>query len=477
MNHTVENALSDELRGAIVVADTSSLLMEGDALLHHLPECQLVIPSIVIRELENTRTSQSTGIFAREWLRLLESLRVSHGSALSEGITLPDNEHIKIRIEQNHVNQGCLPVNMQDGSNDSTILSVTKNLANDPKWKEHKVVLLSNDVPMRLNATVELGLDAYEFNASVISKVTPFSGAVRLDLSSDELEDMNGTKNDEFLDWVTEKAQNKAESASVLARVHVDGSEEPVYIGLVINGEVDEVQMKQRTSGIVTKTVEQSVALDYLRVDPDELPVVSLHGKAGTGKTLLTLAAGLEQVERGAYDKLMVFRSLHEMGMGQEMGYLPGGVEDKMGPWAGAVKDAIDVIAMAKAPAKKNEGPQAATKRDALKERLAKMIEVSPITYLRGRSLPNAFIVLEEAQNFSRSEILNILSRVGNGSKIVLTFDAHQVDNRYLQSGNRADVWSVIHDLKTRGVLGHITLQKTERSVLAEIASEILNGN
>ena len=149
------------------------------------------------------------------------------------------------------------------------------------------------------------------------------------------------------------------------------------------------------------------------------------------------------------------------MGQGQEMGFLPGNVDEKMEAWAGAVFDAIDVLANAE---------------QSLVKQFREIVEISPITYLRGRSLANTFIILEEAQNFSRSEILNILSRVGQDSKVVLTFDAAQVDNRFLQSGKHADIWSVIEDLKTNKLFAHITLVRTERSEVAELASRILES-
>lgn len=164
------------------------------------------------------------------------------------------------------------------------------------------------------------------------------------------------------------------------------------------------------------------------------------------------------------------------MGQGQEMGFLPGNVDEKMAAWAGAILDALDVIAGANKTIRRKSGGHADTALQEEAKRLREMIEISPITYLRGRSLANTYIVLEEAQNFSRNEILNILSRVGEGSKVVLTFDAAQVDNKFLQTGPKSDIWSVIDDLKNSDLFAHITLLKTERSRVAELASTILEG-
>lgn len=210
--------------------------------------------------------------------------------------------------------------------------------------------------------------------------------------------------------------------------------------------------------------------MSWLRTPADVIPIVSLGGSAGTGKTLVTMAVAFEELKRKSYDKIMVFRSLHELGQGQEIGFLPGDVNDKMAAWSGAVFDAIDVIAS------KSRKAKSETSRDAEVKRLREMVEIAPITFLRGRSLANTFIILEEAQNFSRSEILNILSRAGVGSKIVLTFDAAQVDNRFLQSGKNADIWSVVDSLKDSELFAHVTLQKTERSQVAELASGLLEN-
>ena len=160
------------------------------------------------------------------------------------------------------------------------------------------------------------------------------------------------------------------------------------------------------------------------------------------------------------------------MGQGQEMGFLPGTIEDKMAPWAGAIDDALESIATIS-----NESKNKSISKENInkeKEKLYEFIEVQPITYLRGRSISNAILIIEEAQNFSSSELLHILSRAGKDSKIILTFDAAQVDNKYLRSGQNADVWKLIDQLKDKGVAAHITLKKTERSKIAEVASAIL---
>lgn len=465
-------SFSETLRGKIVVADTSSLLIAGTGLLSTLDSCQLVIPAVVVKELEMKRTHPTLGFLSREWLRLLEDLRVSHGRKLSAGVSLDEYPNVGIRVEPNHSAQSVLPVHLQDGSNDSTVLAVAKSLSVETK---KTVVVLSNDIPMRLKATLDLDLDAYEFSATNVLGAKAFNGRYEISISHDEFEPiMEEELTDEQKNLIFSKLP-KDISKTAFIECKVEGTKFSDQF-VLSNGELTKVFRKQKAHGICGRTVEQDVAISYLRKSADEVPIVSLGGGAGTGKTLLTLAVGLDELAKKNYQKVIVFRSLHEMGAGQEMGFLPGGVNEKMEAWAGAVFDAIDVLAATKKTIKNKSEMY---KDSALKDEVAKlrsMVEVSPITYLRGRSLADSYIVLEEAQNFSRSEILNILSRAGQGSKIVLTFDSAQVDNKYLQSGKDADIWSVIDSLKNESLFAHMTLTKTERSKVAELASRILEG-
>lgn len=463
--------LADKLKGKMVVIDTSSLLMAGTGMLKVLNNCSLVIPSIVVQELEEKRTHTTIGFLAREWLRLIENLRVKHGKKLSEGVELEGYEGLTLQIEPNHRNRECLPEHLKKiDSHDTTILSVTKNLSNE---RGGDVVLMSNDVPMRIYSTLDLDIEAVEFSASAIVPAKPFDGTIELVLSDDEYADLVESGTDAKFERKVlallpeDRAQNVyvnivSDTGALLADVLVSGDR------------VSDFKRKHRSSEIVGRTVEQDIALHYLKLPYDDVSIVSLQGKAGSGKTLVTIAAGLEELRKGRYQKVIVFRSLHEMGHGQEMGFLPGDVGEKMGAWAGAIYDAIDVIASSKKTVKKNQGPHADTALKAETDKLKSMVEISPITYLRGRSLANSYLVLEEAQNFSRSEILNILSRAGEGSKIVFTFDDMQVDNKFLQAGNKADIWSVIESLKKERIFAHISLKRTERSKVAEIASRII---
>lgn len=460
----------------VVVTDTSSLLVAGTKLLKYIKDSEFVIPSIVINELENKRTHASLGFFARQWINLLETLRIKYGSALSDGVAL-DNTSVTIRIEPNHRSQQSLPENLQNGSNDSTILAVAKNLFDENPEKE--LVILSNDNPMRLHATLELGLEAKEVSLTILNHTKPFSGKTSVTITEDELEKFGFSGGNGDFDKISKEIKKlitgERIGSHLLVEVFLENVAEPIAYFTFDEGRIEVLERFQKVSKVSARTPEQDAALKYLLAPVKDVTFVSLAGSAGTGKTLLAVASGVQALRNNEYQKVIVFRSLHEMGQNQEMGFLPGDVNDKMKAWAGAVYDAIDVLAYARYPRKKNEvAATMGTNRKKEVEHLKEMIEISPITYLRGRSLANSYIVIEEAQNFSRNELLNIISRVGIGSKLVMTFDSMQVDAKYLHSGDKADVWSVISDFKNESIFSHITLTKTERSRLAELASRIL---
>lgn len=447
-----------------VIVDTSSLLLAGVQLLGVLPSCKLIIPSIVIKELEDNRSNVSVGFLAREWLRLIESLRIKHGKQLATRVPVPGYPELFLGIEPNHSTQKNLPQHLQDGSNDSTILAVVQNLKKE--IDSDKIVLLSNDAPMRLHATLDLDISAVEFNSSQILSVEPFSGRHCVEIPEEEYvktDSVSGEFGGTPFESVISKHLPKDIEPHAMITPGIAGDNRGLDHYIYQEGGLRKLEYKKNCYGITARTIEQSAALTYLQASPEDIPIVSLGGSAGTGKTLLSVAAGLNALSKKQYQKIVVFRSLHEMGQGQEIGFLPGTLEEKMEVWAGAIYDSLEFIA----------SKQGGSTEQNIKE-LQKLIEVNPITFLRGRSLSNCYIILEEAQNFSRNELLHILSRTGEGTKMVLTFDPNQVDNRFLQSGKNADIWSVIDSLRSESILAHITLQQTERSRVAAVTSRLL---
>ena len=479
MQQEYTNDFGSLLEGKVVVADTSSLLMSGTKLLAHIYNCELILPAIVVQELEAKRSHPTLGVLARQWINLLESLRVRHETGLSKGVPYEEGASVILRVEPNHSKQASLPLHLQNGSADSTVLAVAYNLQQDADVIK-QVVLLSNDTPMRLYATLDLEMKAHEFVSSVFDENREYTARTEVILTEEEYENLhlhmsNGEIPWESMSWLEDRLSSDIGYRTIVDIKLATNDEDEVSETLLYgNGVFSRVKRKQAASKIQGRTIEQDIALEYLKMPARELPIVSIGGSAGTGKTLLTVATALDGIKSREYQKIVVFRSLHEMGQGQEMGFLPGDVNEKMGPWAGAITDALDVITESRKPPKKNEGPAAVEDRRKYTEELSKIIEVSPITYLRGRSLAKSFIILDEAQNFSRSELLNIVARVGEGSKLVILWDQAQVDNRFLRGGKDADVWSVVRSFKNEDVFGHVTLTVTERSRLAELASRFL---
>lgn len=494
----------------LIVVDTSALLVSGTRLLSFIEGSTVVIPHVVLKELEGKRADPKIGWLARQWLNLIEegvSVSGAEFTGLAEFQVFRTHEGDEsfeasyedfddelwsedapvpttIVIQSNHSNQKSLPSHLVDGSVDSTVLAVAYNLSHTLEnefdeadsdllevyegFMPEQLLLLSNDTPMRISAMLDLGISAYSYSDLEFGRIEPYYGTVSLvsDFPMDEVfqvldDGVSGARNSTQDERVFGEEVPQWALADI--RFPLDGSMENVLMEPRVMTPVSHSELSRKLDrsvlGITPRTIEQKVALYYMRKPADELPIVSVSGTAGTGKTLLTIASGLEQVEQGIYDSVLVLKSLHEMGIGQELGFLPGEFEDKMAPWKGAIEDAIKVI-------KKSSRKMPADWK--------RKVEVSPITYLRGRSLTRTFIVIEEAQNFSRSELLNIISRAGEGSKIVLTWDPYQVDNRFLESGDKSDVYALVDRMKSEPLFAHMTLRKTQRSKVAELAGTIL---
>lgn len=467
---TIENV--EQLHGYRVIADTSALLVSGTSLLDELPECVLVIPTIVISELEEKRGHSTLGFLARQWLRLLEEIRVREGDKLKSGVKLQDHPHIIMQVEPNHRSQEGLPPHLRNGSNDSTILAVATNFIRE---HDRPVAVLSNDVPMRLHATLELSLQAVRYSPTIVSKAEPWKGIAEVIMSDEDLAELYSDKQtqvtvEDLSDNVVEDIYGEVDEAWSVIELLNEDERYVTHLLKTPNG-LQDIDYNTKVRGVSGRSYQQAVALQMMTTDVDSVGIVSLGGSAGTGKTMLALAAGIEGVDNGDYDKVLVLRSLHEMGQGQEMGFLPGDANDKIAPWAGAVYDALGSIVKQE---RTSNMYTTESSNGTEKTKYGEYVDVSPITYLRGRSLHRVFMIIEEAQNFSFSEILNILSRVGEETKVVLTFDAAQVDNKFLRAGNEADIWGVIDKLKNKPEFAHIQLVKTERSRIAKLASEAL---
>lgn len=424
------------------VLDTSVLLADPAAL-RQFAEHAVVLPVVVLAELEAKRHHPELGWAARATLRTLEQLRTSHGS-LTEPLPANDDGGT-IRVELNHQDITSLPESLRGTSNDHRILAVARNLADEGA----DVTLVTKDLPLRLKAAIA-GLVAEEYrNEQVVD--TGWGGVVRLDVEDAVIDSLYADGELEYPE-LPENADipinagviMTAGSHSALARMHADKVIRPL-------------ERDGHLHGLVGKSAEQRIAIDLLR-DP-EVGIVSLGGNAGTGKSVLALAAGLEAVmTRRTHRRIIVFRPLYAVG-GQDLGYLPGSESEKMLPWAAAVTDALEAI----------------SSRDMVRDVVNRgLLEVLPLTHIRGRSLTDTFVIIDEAQNLERSVLLTALSRLGLGSRVVLTHDVAQRDN--LRVGRNDGIANVVGALRGHPIFGHVTLVKSERSPIAALVGDLIDG-
>ena len=429
--------MANSVQRRTYVLDTSVLLADPNAFTR-FDEHHVVLPVVVITELEAKRHHPELGYFARQALRYFDDLRLKYGRLDAE-IQVGDLGGTA-RVELNHIDSQVLPAGFRLGDNDTRILAVARALANEG----NDVVLVSKDLPLRIKAAA-VGLDAQEYRAELPID-SGWTGMAELNVSSADVEELyeHGTLDCEAardLPCHTGLVLHTG-SASALARVRADK-------------QIQLVRGDREAFGLHGRSAEQRIALDLL-LDP-EIGIVSMGGRAGTGKSALALCAGLEAVmERRQHRKVIVFRPLYAVG-GQDLGYLPGSESEKMGPWGQAVYDTLGSV----------------TTQEVIDELVARdMLEVLPLTHIRGRSLHDAFVIVDEAQSLERGVLLTVLSRIGTGSRVVLTHDIAQRDN--LRVGRHDGVIAVIEKLKGPPLFAHVTLTRSERSAIAALVTDLL---
>ena len=419
------------------VLDTSVLLSDPGALLR-FAEHHVVIPLIVVSELEAKRNHSELGFTARKALHILDDFR-SDFDRLDQPIPVGEAGGT-LRVELNHIDASTMPVGFDRTENDTRILAVARNLSAEG----HDVVVVTKDVPMRVKASA-LGLHAEEYLAELATD-SGFTGMSEVGLDDEQMSELY-------------------DSGSVVAEAV---SEEIVNTGLVITSPrgsgLGRVQPGNRVSmvrgdrdifGVHGRSAEQRIAIDLLL--DDALGIVSLGGRAGTGKSALALMAGLQKVlEEDEHSKIMVFRPIYAVG-GQNLGFLPGSEGEKMNPWAEAVFDTLSALVS------KNVIDEVVNRE---------ILEVLPLTHIRGRSLHDAFVIVDEAQSLERNVLLTVLSRIGMNSKVVLTHDVAQRDN--LRVGRHDGIAAVIEKLKGHDLFAHVTLTRSERSEIAALVTDVL---
>ncbi|MFC6384333.1 PhoH family protein [Nesterenkonia lacusekhoensis] len=423
------------------VLDTSVLLSDPKAVLR-FAEHEVIVPVVVISELEKKRHDAELGYYARAALRLLDEMRTTHG-ALNQPIPLNDQGG-HLLVELNHISLEVLPHGFRGADNDSRILAVAKSFADEGR----DVTVVSKDLPMRVKASA-MGLDADEYRNEWVAD-SGWTGLAEVTATEEQI---SGLYDGERID--IEEAESlptntglviQGPTGSALGRVHQDSCSKK-YIQ-VVRGDRD-------VFGVHGRSAEQRLAIDMLM--DREVGIVSMGGRAGTGKSALALCAGLEAVlERREHKKIVVFRPLYAVG-GQELGYLPGTEAEKMNPWGQAVYDTLSAL----------------VSENVLEEVMARgLLEVMPLTHIRGRSLHDSWVIVDEAQSLEKNVLLTVMSRMGQNSKIVLTHDVAQRDN--LRVGRHDGVAAVVEILKGNPLFGHVTLSRSERSRIAALVTELL---
>jgi PhoH-like ATPase len=414
------------------------VLLSEPRALTNFAEHHVVVPLVVLSELEEKRHHPELGWAARTALRALEGFRTKHGSLLEPMVANDDGG--TLRVEVNHADTAGLAPALRADNNDHRILAVARNLANEGQ----DVVLVTKDLPLRLKAGIA-GLAADEYRRDLAADddwtgyhEVPVPGSVIDQLFAEREVDLDVARD---VPCHTGLAL-VAGSQSALARVTPDKRARLI-------------DPDRSVFDVVGRSAEQRIALDLLL--DESIGIVSLGGRAGTGKSVLALAAGLEAVvERRTHKRVIVFRPLFSVG-GQELGYLPGTEAEKMLPWAAAVTDALDAIA------------SPTLTREILERG---WLEILPLTHIRGRSLTDAFVIIDEAQNLELSTLKVIMTRMGKDSKVVFCGDLTQVDNPYISPyGGMA---ALIEKFRGSSLFGHVILDRSIRSPLAEMAARIL---
>lgn len=439
----------------IYVLDTNVLLQDPYSIFS-FDDNEVVIPAVVLEEVDSKkRYMDEVGRNARQVSKLIDRLR--ENGKLHEKILL-DNGGV-LRIELNHRSFQQLQDIFVEKTNDNRILAVAKNLALEEQEKENgrSVILVSKDALVRVKADA-IGLQAEDFlNDRVVDIEHIYTGFLELYIHTEHLSRFY--EKGELV--LSEIANHPFYPNQFIIMKDALGSSASA-VGMVDHSgkKVKKLTFPhEHVWGIRPRNVQQTMAFELLM--REDLPLVTLIGKAGTGKTLLALAAGLMQTEDlGKYKKLLVARPI--VPVGKDIGFLPGEKQEKLRPWMQPIFDNLEYLFNTKKPGE----------LDAILAGMSS-IEVEALTYIRGRSLPEQFIIIDEAQNLTKHEVKTILTRVGEKSKIILMGDPEQIDHPYLDEYNNGLTY-VVETFKDQKIAGHVRLIKGERSGLAQLAADLL---
>jgi PhoH-like ATPase len=433
------------------ILDTNVLLFDPHSITK-FGENKVFIPLIVVEELDRFKKDQNeNGRNARQFARIVDEYRKQ--GPLSAGVKMENGGIISISILKDPPVKNNIGIDLS--INDNMILANALYL----KEKGENVILITKDINLRLKADA-LSLEAEDYETSEMTIDDLYTGHRTFEISPERLTEFESSR---FLK--IENGELNAVYPNEYLIIHEVGNPHRRALGrynLKKGGIVPLIRFREGIWGVHPKNVEQQFALDALM--NNEINLVSLVGKAGTGKTLLAIAAGLEcAISQQQYTRVLVSRPI--VPMGRDLGFLPGDVNEKLGPWMQPIFDNIDFLF----------GNQRAKNQITTWDELINqgLLHVEPLTYIRGRSLPNQYMIVDEAQNLTPHEIKTIITRAGEGTKIVLTGDSEQIDSPYLDAINNGLVYC-IDRLKGEDIVAHTKLKMGERSPLSEIASKLL---
>ncbi|MBK23304.1 MAG: phosphate starvation-inducible protein PhoH [Bdellovibrionaceae bacterium] len=431
------------------VLDTNVLLFDPLAIFK-FDENKVYIPLIVVEEVDRFKKDQNeNGRNARHFSRLVDDLR-GQGS-LTQGVKLENGGSLIISVDKT-----------PKAINDAVDLSMPDNkiLASAIFLHEagEEVTLVSKDINLRLKADV-FGIKAEDYGKKDVSLDEIYTGQRLYEVSAD---DVTAFEKERFLPIEDAKMEGIYPNEYLI--VCEKGNDRRRALGRYNHskkGVVPLIPMREGVWGIYPKNMEQQFALDALL--NEEIKLVTLVGKAGTGKTLLAIAAGLEMaIGREKFNRLLVSRPVQPMG--RDLGFLPGDVNEKLGPWMQPIFDNMDFLFGV------HRGPGTHNYDELINEGL---LHIEPLTYIRGRSIAGQYLIVDEAQNLSPHEVKTIITRAGEGTKIILTGDCHQIDSPYLDEVNNGLIYC-LDRLKSEDIVSHTVLKVGERSALSEVASKYL---
>lgn len=447
MARTSEKESAGKPKRRKIVVDTNVILFDALAIMK-FHNSDVHIPISVIEEVDRfKRDPGENGRNARQFSRFVDTLREK--GSLAQGVPLESNDtmmYISLDFQMSGI-----PVELDQEKADNRILATAMSL--QKQFPRTQVELITKDINLRIKADV-MGIDARDYEPDGNSQEDLYEGYQEIELSAAQIDtffrekrfvpDMKLLANQ----YVIMKDASNPNHSAIGRYSFADKAIVPV------------LQQANGIWGIHGRNVEQAFALDCLL--NDEILFVSLVGKAGTGKTLLAIAAGLHKtLDEGVFQRLLVSRPIFPMG--RDIGYLPGDIEQKLNPWMQPIFDNVEFLMGADKKA-------AGRAQELINQG---MLNIEPLTYIRGRSIPKQYLIVDEAQNLTPHEIKTIITRAGTGTKVVLTGDVYQIDNPYVDSANSGLTYAV-EKFKGHAIAAHVTLTKGERSALAELAANIL---